>query len=73
MKRGSLIKAEAREEKERRELHIKKRAKQGYDVKDVITKDKNKFTVSELLKLWLITKRLIYHIKHIHFMNLWLI
>lgn len=57
MKRGFLTKTEAKEEGERRELQIKKKSKQGYDVNDIITKDKNKITINELLKLWLITKK----------------
>ncbi len=56
-KRGFLTKTSAREEGERRELEIKKKSKQGYDIKDIITKDKNKITVKELLDLWLTTKK----------------
>lgn len=56
-KRGFDTKTEAREEGKRRELEIKKKSKQGYDVKQVITKDKNKITIQELLDLWLVTKK----------------
>lgn len=56
-KRGFLTKTEATEEGERRELEIKKKAQQGYDISDIINKDKNKITVNELLELWLTTKK----------------
>lgn len=56
-KRGFFTKTEAKEEGERRELEIKKKAKLGYDIKDVITKDKNKITVKELLDLWSLSKK----------------
>ncbi|MDP4146173.1 MAG: site-specific integrase [Bacillota bacterium] len=56
-KRGFLTKTSAREEGERRELELKKKAQQGYDISDVINKDKTKITVKELLELWLATKK----------------
>lgn len=57
VKRGFSGKIEAREEGRRRELEIKKKSQQGYDVKDIITKDKDKITVKELMDLWLETKK----------------
>ena len=56
-KRGFLTKTSARDEGERRELEIKKKSQQGYDLSDIINKDKNKITVNELLNLWLSTKK----------------
>ncbi|MFL0269241.1 tyrosine-type recombinase/integrase [Candidatus Clostridium radicumherbarum] len=56
-KRGFLTKTEAREEGQRRELEIKKKSQQGYDLSDIVNKDKNKITVKELLDLWLTTKK----------------
>ncbi|KAJ50044.1 integrase [Clostridium tetanomorphum] len=57
VKRGFNTKTEAREDGKRRELEIKKQGKQGYDVNDIISKDKNKITVKELLELWIQTKK----------------
>lgn len=57
VKRGFNTKTEAREEGKRRELDIKKQTKLGYDVNDIITKDKNKVTVKELLAIWIQTKK----------------
>lgn len=56
-KRGFLTKTAAREEGERRELEIKKKSQQGYDISDIVNKDKAKITVKELLELWLSTKK----------------
>lgn len=56
-KRGFLTKTSARDEGERRELEIKKKAQQGYDVSDIVNKDKTKITVKELLELWMATKK----------------
>ena len=56
-KRGFLTKTAAREEGERRELEIKKKAQQGYDISDIVNKDKAKITVKELLDLWLNTQK----------------
>jgi len=56
-KRGFLTKTEAKEEGQRRELEIKKKAQQGYDVSDIVNKDNSKITVKELLLLWLATKK----------------
>ena len=57
-KRGFLTKTSARDEGERRELDIKKKAQQGHDISDIINKDKSKITVNELLELWLATKKI---------------
>ncbi|MGH4117193.1 tyrosine-type recombinase/integrase [Clostridium sp.] len=57
-KRGFLTKTSARDEGERRELEIKKKAQQGYDISDIVNKDKTKITVKELLELWLATKKI---------------
>ena len=57
-KRGFLTKTSARDEGERRELDIKKKAQQGYDISDIVNKDKTKITVKELLDLWLGTKKI---------------
>lgn len=56
-KRGFLTKTSAREEGQRRELDIKKKAQQGYDVSDIVNKEKSNLTVKELLELWLATKK----------------
>lgn len=56
-KRGFLTKTAARDEGERRELEIKKKAQQGYDIADIVNKDKTKITVKELLDLWIATKK----------------
>lgn len=57
-KRGFLTKTSAREEGKIRELDIKRRSKQGYDISDIVNKDKSKITVKELLELWLETKKI---------------
>jgi integrase len=56
-KRGFLTKTSARDEGERRELDIKKKSQQGYDISDIVNKDKTKITVKELLELWIATKK----------------
>lgn len=56
-KRGFLTKTEAREVGKTVELNLKKKSKQGYNIEDVINKDKNKINVSELLDLWLNSKK----------------
>jgi len=56
-KRGFLTKTEAREAGKTVELKLKKKAKQGYNIEDVINKDRDKITVSELIDLWLNTKK----------------
>lgn len=57
VKRGFNTKTEAKEEGKRKELEIKKHGKQGYDISDIISKDKDKITVKELLELWIQTKK----------------
>ncbi|SQB33960.1 tyrosine-type recombinase/integrase [Clostridium cochlearium] len=57
VKRGFNTKTEAREEGKRRELAIKKQGTLGYDINDIISKDKEKITVKELFELWLQTKK----------------
>ncbi|AZV58950.1 site-specific integrase [Clostridium sp. AWRP] len=56
-KRGFLTKTEAREAGKTVELKLKKKTKQGYNIEDVINKDKNKITVHELMDLWLNAKK----------------
>lgn len=56
-KRGFPTKKEARETGQAVELKLKKKAKQGYNIEDVINKDRNKITVHELMDLWLNTKK----------------
>ncbi|MFA9397461.1 MAG: tyrosine-type recombinase/integrase [Clostridiaceae bacterium] len=57
VKRGFSTKTEAREEGRRKELEFKKKSQQGYSLDDIISKDKNKITVKELLELWLSTRK----------------
>lgn len=56
-KRGFSTRTEARETGKAVELNLKKKAKQGYNIEDVINKDRNKITVNELMDLWLNTKK----------------
>lgn len=56
-KRGFLTKKEARDAGKDLELKLKKKAKQGYDIEDVINKDRNKITIVELMDLWLNAKK----------------
>lgn len=57
VKRGFNTRTEAREAGRLRELQLKKKSKQGYDINDIISKDKSKITVAELLDLWIVTKK----------------
>lgn len=56
-KRGFTKITDAREAGRLRELELKKKSKQGYDLQEIISKDKDKVTVSELIDIWLISKK----------------